>query len=96
MSVGRFASKAWSCGSLPSSRLAIKYCTVAAASPHVISNLSQAQWTPSSRRVGAIALKLGMSHLWLKDGGRVAVTLLQVERNSGARGYASWITCHHR
>lgn len=86
----RFTLQVWSCSSLLRSCSTKKYCTVAtaAASPHVISDLSQAQWTPSSRRVGAIALKLGMSHLWLKDGVRVAVTLLQA-RNSGARGYAS-------
>ena len=72
--------------SLFRSCLANKYST--AAIPHVISDLGQAEWTPSSRRVGAIALKLGMSHLWLRDGGRVAVTLLQA-RNYGARGYAS-------
>ena len=83
----RFTLQVWSCSSLLRSQ---NYCAVATdvASQHVISDLSQAKWTPSSRRVGAIALKLGMSHLWLKDGGRVAVTLLQVS-NFVARGYAS-------
>ena len=89
MSGSRSILQAWSCSSL--FRSCLGYCTVAAASPHVISDVSQTQWTPSSRRVGAIALKLGMSHLWLKDGGRVAVTLLQAS-NSGARGYANWLT----
>ena len=35
-------------------------------------------WTSGSKRVGAIGVKLGMSALWLKDGRRMAVTLIQV------------------
>ncbi|XP_044175907.1 LOW QUALITY PROTEIN: 50S ribosomal protein L3-like [Acropora millepora] len=36
-------------------------------------------WTTGSRRVGTIGVKLGMSALWLKDGRRVPVTLLQIK-----------------
>lgn len=42
--------------------------------PHIV------KWKPSSKRVGAIGVKLGMSALWLKDGRRVPVTLIQVSR----------------
>jgi len=58
---------------------ALRYCSVA---PQVqseqIQPATQSLWTPSSRRVGAIAIKLGMSHVWLTDGRHVPVTLLQV------------------
>lgn len=37
-------------------------------------------WTTGSQRVGTIGVKLGMSALWLKDGRRMPVTLLQVTR----------------
>lgn len=82
----RFALQLWTYSLLRSCQVK-GYRTLTAASPHVITDLSQAEWTPSSRRVGAIALKLGMSHLWLKDGNRMAVTLLQA-RNYSTRGYA--------
>ncbi|XP_074844389.1 large ribosomal subunit protein uL3m isoform X2 [Carettochelys insculpta] len=36
-------------------------------------------WEPGSRRVGLIAIKLGMVPLWTKNGERHAVTLLQVK-----------------
>ncbi|KAH0627271.1 hypothetical protein JD844_002792 [Phrynosoma platyrhinos] len=36
-------------------------------------------WQPGSRRVGVIAVKLGMMPLWTKKGERMAVTLLQVQ-----------------
>ncbi|XP_053414663.1 39S ribosomal protein L3, mitochondrial-like [Nycticebus coucang] len=36
-------------------------------------------WEPGSRRVGLIALKLGMMPLWTKDGQKHVVTLLQVQ-----------------
>lgn len=39
---------------------------------------SKVAWTSGSKRVGAIGIKLGMSALWLKDGRRVPVTLVQV------------------
>lgn len=39
---------------------------------------SKVGWTSGSKRVGAIGVKLGMSALWLKDGRRVPVTLVQV------------------
>nr|XP_008110976.1 PREDICTED: 39S ribosomal protein L3, mitochondrial [Anolis carolinensis] len=36
-------------------------------------------WQPGSRRVGIIAVKLGMMPLWTKKGEKLAVTLLQVQ-----------------
>ncbi|XP_078478047.1 large ribosomal subunit protein uL3m-like, partial [Lampetra planeri] len=37
------------------------------------------QWTEGSRRVGLVAVKLGMAPLWTKTGERHVVTLLQVQ-----------------
>ncbi|KAL8165481.1 UNVERIFIED_CONTAM: 54S ribosomal protein L3, partial [Gekko kuhli] len=37
------------------------------------------QWEPGSRRVGLVAVKLGMMPLWTKNGEKFPVTLLQVE-----------------
>ena len=87
MSGSRFILQALNCSSLFRLSLGKTYCTAVAASPHVISDVNQVQWTSASRRVGAIALKLGMSHLWLKDGSRVAVTLLQARKS-----WCTWVT----
>ena len=38
-------------------------------------------WTTGSKRVGTIGIKLGMSALWLNDGRREAVTLIQVSKH---------------
>lgn len=38
----------------------------------------KAEWTEGCKRVGAIGVKLGMMPLWLKNGKRVPVTLVQV------------------
>lgn len=35
------------------------------------------EWTPQSRRTGVIAVKLGMTQLWNKEGFPMAVTVLQ-------------------
>uniref|UniRef100_UPI0037E983F6 large ribosomal subunit protein uL3m n=1 Tax=Semicossyphus pulcher TaxID=241346 RepID=UPI0037E983F6 len=37
------------------------------------------EWAEGSRRVGLIALKLGMAPIWTKDGERHVVTMLQVQ-----------------
>jgi hypothetical protein len=39
------------------------------------------QWTPASRRVGAIAVKLGMMTLEDEWGARFPVTVLQLQQN---------------
>ena len=41
-------------------------------------NPREAQWTPESKRVGLVGIKLGMTCLWLKDGTRKPVTLVEV------------------
>jgi len=38
-----------------------------------------AVWTPESKRVGAIGLKLGCTSMWTKEGLRHAVTLIQIK-----------------
>lgn len=40
--------------------------------------LKAGEWGRSSQRCGALAVKLGMTQLWTKDGNSHAVTLLQV------------------
>jgi len=42
-------------------------------------NPDKVGWTTGSKRAGTISVKLGMSALWLKDGRRVPVTLLQIK-----------------
>ncbi|XP_013861098.1 large ribosomal subunit protein uL3m [Austrofundulus limnaeus] len=37
------------------------------------------EWTPESKRVGLIAVKLGMAPYWTKEGERGVVTMLQVQ-----------------
>ncbi|XP_069504823.1 large ribosomal subunit protein uL3m [Ambystoma mexicanum] len=37
------------------------------------------EWQPGSRRVGLVAIKLGMIPLWTKDGEKHAVTILKVQ-----------------
>lgn len=37
------------------------------------------EWTDDSRRVGLVAVKLGMAPIWLKSGERHVVTMLQVQ-----------------
>ncbi|EDO33905.1 predicted protein, partial [Nematostella vectensis] len=37
------------------------------------------EWQKSSKRTGAVGVKLGMSALWLKDGRRLPVTLIQIK-----------------
>ena len=41
-----------------------------------------ATWTEGCKRAGAIGVKLGMMPLWLKNGERVPVTLVQVLNHS--------------
>jgi hypothetical protein len=38
----------------------------------------KATWSEGCKRVGAVGVKLGMMPLWLKNGQRVPVTLVQV------------------
>ena len=51
---------------------------VKAPFPNLVQNVEKREWTPGSKRVGAIGVKLGMSCLWLKNGSRIGVTLVQV------------------
>lgn len=44
-------------------------------------NPHEAQWSPDSKRCGMIGVKLGMSALWLKDGKRKPVTMVEVILN---------------
>lgn len=39
---------------------------------------NRTEWTPDSRRVGAVGIKLGTTVLWTKEGFRHACTLIQV------------------
>lgn len=50
----------------------IRFRTPVAINPH------EAQWTPESKRVGLVGVKLGMTALWLKNGKRKPVTLIEV------------------
>ena len=40
--------------------------------------LAQREWRKSSRRTGLVAIKLGMTQLWDREGLPIAVTVLQV------------------
>ena len=50
----------------------IRFRTPVPIKPH------KAQWTPDSKRVGLVGVKLGMSALWMKNGTRKPVTLIEV------------------
>lgn len=39
---------------------------------------NQVEWTPSMRRAGVIARKIGVVPLWLNNGKKVMTTMLQV------------------
>ena len=60
--------------------------------PHIV------KWKSNSKRVGAIGVKLGMTALWLKDGRRVPVTLIQVQSKftclDGSMGLKAWVLPH--
>lgn len=43
-----------------------------------VENAASQEWTPLTRRVGAIARKIGQYPLWKKDGTKIRTTLLQI------------------
>lgn len=54
--------------------------TVSPSTPHNPGTvvLKEGKWTKVARRTGLIAIKLGMTQLWNKEGRPIAVTVLQV------------------
>ena len=50
-----------------------------------------ATWTEGTKRVGAIGVKLGMIPLWLKNGKRVPVTMVQVRYNGDNMQKGRWL-----
>ena len=54
-------------------------------SPSKVAALKQKGWTKSAKRCGVIAIKLGMTQLWDKEGHPLAVTVLQVRTRARGR-----------
>jgi len=47
--------------------------------PSIPLQVTKKEWTPQSKRVGAVGVKVGMTSLWDNEGGRHPVTVIQLQ-----------------
>ena len=67
-------------GCLSSSRPLLLVCRTGGY-PEDWAALSDSTWTPGDLRVGAIGIKLGMTHTWDSWGKRIPLTAIQLKVN---------------